>query len=906
MDPRQLLRSVVRRWKFVVVLMILGILGAGYLTSNIPSTYRSTVRIAVTSQATTTFTALYQGLYLDQRIASYAPLAGDPALNARVFAAVSPGLTAGEARPSISVNAIPGTGLLEIRVIDESPRVARSFAQAEADELVKLIESLESAKLANGDQSVSPVRVGLAGAASFNDRPIGPNLPFSLITGALLGLLIGVAGAVVRELYDSSIKSPRDLTRVTKSAVMSVIPFDRSVRSGSFVGTADGSARVAGSFEQLRTSLQFLNLDGRRRVIVVSSAMPDEGKTVTSTNVAMSVAPTGARVLIVDCDFRRPQVARRLGLENSVGLLTVLLGQASLADCIQEHDSGVHVLATGPAPPNPSEVLSTAAMADLINSLRDDYDLVIIDAPPLLAVTDPSVLAELSDGVLLVTRYGHTSESQVALAADQVKKAGSRLIGVVLNMAPRKMADGFGDGYGTEFRSNVPAAKIAKAERPRRSASRAPLSLRSVRRMVLSSLTWIVPLIILLLLVSLGSKSPGAGIFAIGIAAIGAIVLSVDLTRAGTAFMVLAMFLAPLNDLRLGTSQVTISDLVYVLAVLILVPTIVGNRIEIPPLFLLGLAVLLTMGILASAASPISAVSGSQVGRLIVGAFALPIFFMVWRPPMSTIVRFAGAYMFGTVFSVMYGLLHGRVGSGDARYVGYTTHPNFLGTSCLLAVALAPFMLAMVRPGYRWMFWGASLICTYGIWISGSRAALLVLGMLVFVYPFIERSIRAGAAVLLGVAGVLLLAGKIMQDDSNNALGRLFGNGSAEGSDNARKDLLVTAFQQFRNHPLLGNGFDGSIGAHNIYLQVAVAVGVFGLIGYLAIMWTALRPLFWTGTAHRLGYPVLAYMAIGPLTNTLWERLIWSTVGLTFAVNIRKPDNSVTSDVEPDREPVLR
>jgi len=410
----------------------------------------------------------------------------------------------------------------------------------------------------------------------------------------------------------------------------------------------------------------------------------------------------------------------------------------------------------------------------------------------------------------------------------------------------------------------------------------------SLRRAVASSVTYVLTVLLLGLLLLMGVQSTFLAVAAVGIAAILAMVVCFDLPTTGTVFMLIAMFTAPLNDLRLGASYVTISDVVFVLAIGLLLPTVIGRRIEMPLVFIAGFVILLTMGSIASAASAFPVVSFNQLARLVIGAFMLPLFFMLWRPPHATIVRLAGAYILGTVFSVGYGLLQGPV-AGDARYVGFTYHPNFLGLECLLAAALVPFVVGSISFGRRWIFWGAGVICAYGIWLSGSRAALLVLGMLIFVYPFVERSIKAAGAIVFGVAMVLALSSKLVQDDSNSALGRLFGGGSANGSDIERRRILDAALAQFKSHPLLGVGFDGGLGSHNIYLQVATAVGVIGLLGYLLVLWTALRPLFWSGINHRLAYPALAYMAIGPLTNTLWDRLIWSVLALTLAVNVHKP-----------------
>jgi O-antigen ligase len=425
------------------------------------------------------------------------------------------------------------------------------------------------------------------------------------------------------------------------------------------------------------------------------------------------------------------------------------------------------------------------------------------------------------------------------------------------------------------------------------------VNIDSARRLLGETSMWVGSIVMLSALLLVGTQSTVLAIAALGLAGGLALIACLGLAKAGTFLVTIAMFLAPLNNLRLGASYVTVSDVVFVLGFMVLTPTILRNKIQIPSMFIFGLGVLLTMGAIASAAAPIPIVSVSQLFRLMVGAFLLPIFFMVWRPPTPVIVRFAAAYMLGTVFSVGYGLVQGPV-AGDARYIGYTYHPNYLGLSCLLAASLAPYVTAKIQPQYRWIFWFAALISAYGVWISGSRAALIVLIMLVVVYPFVERSILAVWSVGLAFTGALAFSGKLLQEDGNSALGRLFGSGTATGSDEDRKRILSAAWKQFTQHPILGNGFDGGIGSHNIYLQVAVAVGIFGLIGYLCIIWSALRPIFWAGTGHRLAYPVLAYAAIGPLTNTLWERMIWAVLALSFIGDAKPPGQADSEDVSDD------
>ena len=232
----------------------------------------------------------------------------------------------------------------------------------------------------------------------------------------------------------------------------------------------------------LRTNLQFSNLDAKREMLVISSAVPEEGKTFVATNLAISMAKSGRSVLLVDADMRNPNVSELLGLENSVGLITVLLGRTMLEQSIQEHVSGVHFLGTGPQPPNPAEVLDTQAMRDLLRRLRTEYDVVIIDAPPILPVADAAILASDVDGVLLLARYGSTSRDQLRQAVSRIDSVGGRLIGTILNRAPRSGLGGYGYGYGYGNGYGTMAEQSRRVRTPKHDGSPSRVSSGSGRR----------------------------------------------------------------------------------------------------------------------------------------------------------------------------------------------------------------------------------------------------------------------------------------------------------------------------------------------------------------------------------------------------------------------------------------
>ena len=181
----------------------------------------------------------------------------------------------------------------------------------------------------------------------------------------------------------------------------------------------------------------------------MSSSVPQEGKTTTAVNLALTLAQAGQRVLLVEADLRRPRVGAVLGMDSAIGLTTVLVGRVPLLDALQDYrETGLTVLASGATPPNPAELLQSHAMGEVLYDLRQKFEVVIIDAPPLLPVTDAALLGSQADGVLLVVRHGKTTREQLGLAAERLAAVGARTIGVVMNMVPVRRLQGYGYGYG--------------------------------------------------------------------------------------------------------------------------------------------------------------------------------------------------------------------------------------------------------------------------------------------------------------------------------------------------------------------------------------------------------------------------------------------------------------------------
>ncbi|MFL6171402.1 MAG: polysaccharide biosynthesis tyrosine autokinase [Marmoricola sp.] len=442
MDFKELLRIVQRRWLTIVVFFLLGLLGGGALTYFQTPQYESTSKVFIASdqcQASDPTCALYGSIFATQRVQSYADLADSRALMQRVIAAANLNLTPSALASKISSSVGVNTVIIELKVTDEDPSQAQKIAKAESEAFTNLLTELET----------SPVKATIIDPASYNPSQVSPKPALNLVIAGVLGLILGAGMALLRDLLDNTVSSASDVENTIDAPVLSSVAYDADVPKHPLLTEVGSHSTRVEAFRLLRTNLQFLDLDARPRALVITSAVPSEGKTSTATNLAIALAQTGLRVLLVDGDLRRPKVASVLGLERSVGMTTVLVGRSELQDSIQKHtDSGIYFLASGPIPPNPTEVLQSRAAQELFDRVSQMFDMVIIDGPPLLPVSDAAIMARDVDGAILVVRHGKTTKEQLKQAALRLNQVDANLLGVMVNMTPKRGGKGTGYGYG--------------------------------------------------------------------------------------------------------------------------------------------------------------------------------------------------------------------------------------------------------------------------------------------------------------------------------------------------------------------------------------------------------------------------------------------------------------------------
>jgi tyrosine-protein kinase Etk/Wzc len=314
------------------------------------------------------------------------------------------------------------------------PRLT-ALTNTEARLQEQLYQMQFAAPLANGGgaEVISP--------AFAPTRPVTPNMPLNLAIGTIFGIFLGIAVAFLRDYFDDSVKSKEMVEKVTGVPALGLIPkFDTG--DSELVTAAYPTSPAAEAFRSLRTSVKFLGVDREVRVVQITSPSPGEGKTVIAANLATVFAQAGDRVVLVGGDLRRPRAEELLGVPLTPGLTGVLIGEVALPQAIRVVDGlpNLSVLPAGLPPPNPSELLSGERARRLIDVLAQTYDLVIIDCPPVLPVTDALVLARMADTTLLATSANRTSRRSLDRTVEMLEQVGAPLVGTVLTSMSRDHA----------------------------------------------------------------------------------------------------------------------------------------------------------------------------------------------------------------------------------------------------------------------------------------------------------------------------------------------------------------------------------------------------------------------------------------------------------------------------------
>lgn len=449
MDLKQYLRVLREQWWLVAACTLIAVAAAAAVAFTQTPKYAAKVQlfVAAADQQSNSSGAYQGGLFSQQRVKSYAAIVNSEPVVVAVRQQLGLTSSVTSLQGEITASAPLDTVLINVTVTDANAARARDLANAVGTQFSQLVNTLET----TAGQKVSPVKVSTVQPATLPRSPVSPNKKLDLALGLLVGLALGVGLAVLRETLDTTVGDREQAARIAGAPVLAGFRDDDKVKDRPLIVSDAAFSPRAEAFRQLRTNIRYLSVDSSVKSFVVTSSIESEGKTTVAANLAIALAQSGEHVILVDADLRRPMIGELLGLNPAVGLTNVLVGTTHLDQALQtwRQNVSMRVLTSGPTPPNPSELLGSQRMHEVLEALLQRATVVVFDTPPLLPVTDAAILGALTDGALVVTRVGHTKREALSSSAESLRRVGVHIMGVVLNRIPvRKKSASYGYGYG--------------------------------------------------------------------------------------------------------------------------------------------------------------------------------------------------------------------------------------------------------------------------------------------------------------------------------------------------------------------------------------------------------------------------------------------------------------------------
>lgn len=484
MELSDYVRILRAHWVVILIATVVGAVAAFGWSALQPRVYSADTTGIVTSSSGdgSTGSALVGNQLAQSRVKSYLNLGSWRAVAEHAIGELDLDASPESLVSRVTITNPADTTALKVTATGSTPESAQQLAEAWMRGMAIEIENLEGGT----DEVPAAVTLVVGDSARLPTSPSSPNTRMNIVIGALAGLALGLIYAFIRHTVDRRVRHPRDIERETGVAVIGTLPLEktmsdeRTVIDFSLGSQHDVSHHTIESMRELRTNLQFIDVDNPPRVIVVTSSVPGEGKSTVAVNLASSLAAAGQWAMLIDCDLRRPVVADIFGISKDVGLTDILAGRAKLNDVAHRPDQNTPlvVIGAGRIPPNPSELLGSARMAEFVAELSKTA-VVILDSPPVLPVTDAAVLAASADGVIVVVSSGKTTFDMLQRAVDSITRTTGRVLGVVLNKVPRKGAEsayygreyyGAYERYGSDEPTTEQAMPPEPAERRRRTA----------------------------------------------------------------------------------------------------------------------------------------------------------------------------------------------------------------------------------------------------------------------------------------------------------------------------------------------------------------------------------------------------------------------------------------------------
>lgn len=473
------LRIARRFWKGITALVLVSTVAAFAWYVIQPRIYAAEASgMVISSGADNLSWSLAGDSLAKSKAKSYKTVAESASVADRVVSDLGLSTTARALVANVTVT-VPTDGT-EIRISarDMDPVLAQNVANDWVKALAAQVNDLEKDANSKGNPAVKVVPLA---TAMLPTDPVSPKLSLALGVGVVGGLLLGLAYAFIRDRVDRRIRTSEEAERFGYP-VIGTLPLDDMLTKGSSVLEGTGGHQfMSEALRELRTNLRFIDVDHQPRIVLVTSSLPSEGKSTVIANLASTLAADAEPVIVVDADLRRPNVHNVFDVAGDVGVTDVLSGRAGIDEVLQTWPGNdlVRVLAAGHIPPNPSELLGSQAMRNLLATLSQDA-LVLVDAPPVLPFTDAAILSRAVDGTLVLVRASRTKVDELSHALGNLQRVKGRVLGIILNGIPSKGADARARGYygrygygepPTEDRAVKPAAQQHGAASRRRGTS---------------------------------------------------------------------------------------------------------------------------------------------------------------------------------------------------------------------------------------------------------------------------------------------------------------------------------------------------------------------------------------------------------------------------------------------------
>lgn len=456
MELKEYFDILIKRLKLIIIITLCStILSSLVSVFLIKPTYKADISVIInqSKSESSPSSQTYNDIMMYQKmVKTYAEFAKSRVVAEHVIKSLNLDLKVGQLQSMLTVTPKGDTEFLNLSITALEPKLAQDITNQYAKSLKAVsndVKKVDNVQLL--DEALLP-----QGKAS-------PRVSLNIAIAFFLGLMVSVGLSFLLEYLDNTVKSKEDIERLSDIPVIGLLPFDDTLASGrgqQLVTYTNPKSSTSEAYRTLRTNIQFSSLDTEITSLVFTSTKPGEGKSTIISNIAITMAQSGKKVLLLDCDLRKPTIHKKFGASNSKGLTNILLKDKKYEECvIVTKQENLHVVPSGPIPPNPSELLGSNKFKILLRHLSSIYDVILIDAPPILIVTDAQVLSSVCDGTVLLTSYGETEKEALMEGKSLLTKVNSNILGVVLNKIPeggkgsyynQYYSHGYGNQYGDD------------------------------------------------------------------------------------------------------------------------------------------------------------------------------------------------------------------------------------------------------------------------------------------------------------------------------------------------------------------------------------------------------------------------------------------------------------------------